>query len=131
VSVSGTDLAQVQGCFETIFLWDVLEHIEDDIGAVRRISALLAPGGRLLIAVPSNPREWRWDDLFYGHFRRYTVDDLSARLEQAGMTPVLFWDFTFPVFWLLRRLYTLLKRPPRVDDGAQEERTKASSTVNA
>jgi len=90
----------------------------------------LSPGGQLFIAVPSNPREWRWDDDFYGHFRRYTVTDLSEKLNDAGMEPKMFWDFTYPVFWIMRRLYTRMKSPGSVD-GDKESSTKASSTVNA
>ena len=89
-------LAEVRGSFACILAWDVLEHIEDDRGALRTLEALLAPGGQLLLAVPSNPREWRWDDDFYGHFRRYTVAELRAKLAEAGLQPQAFWDFTFP-----------------------------------
>lgn len=123
-------LADVTGTWDTILLWDVLEHIEDDAGALRIIERLMNPGGRLLIAVPSNPREWRWDDDFYGHFRRYTVDDLSGRLTRAGLEPESFWDFTYPVFWAMRRAYTRVKRGvPAVGD--KETSTKASATRNA
>jgi SAM-dependent methyltransferase len=125
------ELLSLEGSFKTIFLWDVLEHIEDDAGALKKLSKLLAPGGKLLLAVPSNPREWRWDDAFYGHFRRYTKEDMSRKLMDAGMKPVLFWDFTFPIFWILRRMYTLVKHPPKVNEADKEERTKESSTVNA
>jgi SAM-dependent methyltransferase len=123
-------LAEVTGTWNTIVLWDVLEHIDDDAGALRTIERLLKPGGRLLIAVPSNPREWRWDDDFYGHYRRYTVDDLSRRLKGAGLAPAAFWDFTYPVFWAMRRVYTRLKNvaPPAAD---KETSTKASATHNA
>ncbi|MBK6806020.1 MAG: hypothetical protein IPG84_14805 [Betaproteobacteria bacterium] len=90
----------------------------------------MSPGGRLLLAVPSNPREWRWDDDFYGHVRRYTVEDLRTRLEEAGLEAVTFEDFTFPVYWAMRRAYTRLKRapPPPADAHAA---TMASATRNA
>jgi len=123
-------LDEVTGKFNCILMWDVLEHMEDDAGALRTIAALLEPGGQLLIAVPSNPREWRWDDDFYGHWRRYTVADLTDKLTQAGMEPQVFWDFTYPVFWLMRRLYTRLK-PGGDVAGDKEAATKASATTNA
>jgi 2-polyprenyl-3-methyl-5-hydroxy-6-metoxy-1,4-benzoquinol methylase len=84
-------LADVTGAFDCIIMWDVLEHMEDDRGALRMVERLLRPGGQLLLAVPSNPHEWRWDDDFYGHFRRYTVADMTARLHEAGLTPSAFW----------------------------------------
>ena len=130
VVVKKQALSDVTGSWDTILMWDVLEHIEDDAGALRIVLRLLNPGGRLLLAVPSNPREWRWDDDFYGHFRRYTVDDLSARLARAGLEPVAFWDFTYPVFWAMRRAYTRLKRAAPVTED-KEASTKASATRNA
>jgi SAM-dependent methyltransferase len=130
VVVKKQALSDVTGSWDTILMWDVLEHIEDDAGALRIVLRLLNPGGRLLLAVPSNPREWRWDDDFYGHFRRYTVDDLSARLAGAGLAPVAFWDFTYPVFWAMRRAYTRLKRAAPVTED-KEASTKASATRNA
>jgi len=130
VAVRQQALEDVTGAFDCIIMWDVLEHIEDDRGALRMVERLLRPGGQLLLAVPSNPREWRWDDDFYGHFRRYTVADMTERLQQAGLAPAAFWDFTFPWFWLMRRMYTRLKSgaPVAAD---KEASTKASATVNA
>jgi SAM-dependent methyltransferase len=130
VTVRQQALADVTGAYDCIIMWDVLEHMEDDRGALRMVERLLRPGGRLLLAVPSNPREWRWDDDFYGHFRRYTVADMSDRLQQAGLAPAAFWDFTFPWFWLMRRVYTRLKSGA-VEPADKEASTKASATVNA
>jgi len=130
VTVRKHALSEVTGAYRSVIMWDVLEHIEDDDGALRAIEALLEPGGQLLIAVPSNPREWRWDDDFYGHWRRYTVADLTAKLEKAGMPPRVFWDFTYPVFWLMRRTYTRLKSGPAVV-ADKETSIKASATRNA
>jgi SAM-dependent methyltransferase len=130
VAVAEMALADVRGEYACVILWDVLEHIEDDRLALCTIARLLAPGGHLLVAVPSNPREWRWDDEFYGHFRRYTVDELAHKLVDAGLEPQDFWDFTWPWFWAMRRIYTRLKPPVR-PPGTAEAATKASATVNA
>lgn len=130
VEVRKQALSDVRGSFACIIMWDVLEHIEDDQAALVAVAGLLRPGGQLLLAVPGNPREWRWDDEFYGHFRRYTVAELTRKLAAAGLRPQAFWDFTFPVYWAMRRAYTRLKSPPdRVDDKA--DATMASATVNA
>jgi SAM-dependent methyltransferase len=130
VTVRQKALADVAGAFDCIIMWDVLEHMEDDRGALRMVERLLRPGGQLLLAVPSNPREWRWDDEFYGHFRRYTVADMTERLAQAGLAPSAFWDFTFPWFWLMRRMYTRLKSGEAAT-ADKEASTRASATVNA
>jgi SAM-dependent methyltransferase len=121
------------GQFQTIFLWDVIEHIEDDEFALKKTAALLSPGGYLVIAVPSNPAEWRWDDDFYGHYRRYTAGGIHSKLVSAGLEPLVFWDFTYPFFWTMRRLYTRFKSSPMYNDEKinKETKTNISSTVNA
>jgi SAM-dependent methyltransferase len=130
IAVRKQSLGEVTGAFACIIMWDVLEHIEDDRDALRMVEHLLHPGGQLLLAVPSNPREWRWDDEFYGHFRRYTVADMTEKLTQAGIPPQVFWDFTFPMFWLMRRIYTRIKSGNSVA-ADKEASTKASATANA
>ncbi len=135
INVRQEALEDVVGAYDCIVMWDVLEHMEDDRAALRHVERLLRPGGQLLLSLPSNPREWRWDDDFYGHFRRYTVEDIAAKLNEAGMTPLAFWDFTFPVFWLMRRMYTRMKSGfPDARDNApadKESATKLSATRNA
>ena len=119
------------GVYATILLMDVLEHIEDDAGALRQVASLLHDGGHVVIAVPSNPREWRWDDAFYGHVRRYSLPELALLLEASGLTLVEAHDFTFPLFWLMRRIYTRLKPQPALEAESIAERTQASATRNA
>jgi SAM-dependent methyltransferase len=124
-------LDEVTGQYQTIILWDVLEHIEDDAAALGQLSKLLAPDGALVLSVPSNPREWRWDDDFYGHYRRYTIGGLTQRLADVGLEPVLAYDFTYPFFWLLRRAYCRLKRPPLDTSADKDQKTRISSARNA
>jgi len=130
VTVRQEGLESLTGRYACILMWDVLEHIDDDRAALRAVSRLLEPGGHLLLAVPSNPREWRWDDDFYGHYRRYTVEELTAKLAGAGLQAITFWDFTYPLFWALRRIYTRIKAPP-APAGDRDAATRASATVNA
>ncbi len=71
--------------FDAAVSFNVLEHIEDDIAALRRIAAFLKPNGRLGLLVPGG------GNVLYGtfdaldrHFRRYTPPRLRARIEAAG-----------------------------------------------
>ena len=112
-------------------MWDVIEHIEDDVTAFKKVGTLLTPGGYLCIAVPSNQIEWRWDDDFYGHYRRYSLEEARRKGLESGLELVEAWDFTYPVFWLMRRLYTRVKSAPAQPEDSKDSRTQASSTVNA
>ena len=63
---------------------NVLEHIRDDVGAMRNIRASLAPGGRLVALVPA--KQWLFGTLDerLGHYRRYEKAELQQKLTEAG-----------------------------------------------
>jgi SAM-dependent methyltransferase len=96
--------------YDAIVAVNVIEHIEDDVGLVRRLGALLNPGGHLLVYVPACPFAYGTMDAALGHFRRYTPESLRALLREAGLvspTPRYFnllgllgWLFNG---WALRR----------------------------
>jgi len=71
--------------FDAIVMLNVLEHIEDDLAAVRQIHRLLKPGGVAVIEVPAGPQLYDAYDKELMHFRRYSMDELCRRLEQAGL----------------------------------------------
>lgn len=131
VRVEQKSLFEENENFKTIFLWDILEHIENDNLALDKVSSLLSPDGHVLIAVPSNPREWRWDDVFYGHYRRYSMEEIRRKIVGAGLEPLVFWDFTYPIFWIMRRIYTTVKPPPKNMGSNKQTLTKISPTVDA
>ena len=131
VEVEKKSLFEQKGSFNTIFLVDVLEHIENDTAALEQISSLLSENGYVIIVVPSNPREWRWDDDFYGHFRRYSVEEIMQKLVAVRIEPLVCWDITYPVFWVMRRIYTRVKSSPKNIEEDKLIRTIESSSVNA
>ncbi len=64
--------------FDAILYIDVLEHIEDDSGELRRAAAHLNPGGALIVLSPAHPWLFTSFDKAIGHFRRYTRQSLQA-----------------------------------------------------
>jgi SAM-dependent methyltransferase len=62
--------------FDTILYIDVLEHIRDDAGEVRRAARVLAPGGHLAVLAPAHPFLFTEFDRAIGHHRRYGRSDL-------------------------------------------------------
>jgi|TARA_B100002003_G_C14084935_1_gene521892 SAM-dependent methyltransferase len=117
--------------YKSIFLLDVLEHIKDDKRAMEKIYSLLEPCGHVVMVVPSNPKEWRWDDEFYGHYRRYSPSRIVSLLNGVHLKPIIIWDITYPFYWLMRRVYTKIKKKPEDIDNNMYVRTSMSSTVNA
>jgi SAM-dependent methyltransferase len=67
-----------------IYSSNVLEHIEDDVRALRTLRAKLRPGGRLFLYVPAFQSLFSSLDEAVGHHRRYTAASLGARLREAG-----------------------------------------------
>ena len=82
-----TDLAsypQLAGGFDSVVCLNVIEHIDDDVGALRNIRAVLAQGGRAIVLVPSGPWNFGSLDEVLGHKRRYTEATLRRAAEEAG-----------------------------------------------
>lgn len=64
---------------------NVLEHIADDIGAVKAMSRLVRPGGKVILIVPAFPSAMSEFDRAIGHQRRYTRASLAHCLSAAGL----------------------------------------------
>jgi len=73
------------GSHDLVCLFDVLEHIEEDVATLRAVRSLLAPGGRALITVPAYRWLWSTHDEFLHHKRRYTARELRAKSLEAGL----------------------------------------------
>ena len=69
-----------------VVAYNVLEHIPDDVGALKAFAGLLRPGGRVVLVVPAFPSAMSEFDLAIGHQRRYRRRTLRAAAEQAGLT---------------------------------------------
>jgi SAM-dependent methyltransferase len=70
--------------FHLIGLFDVLEHLPDDVRILQALRRNLAPSGRLLLTVPAHQALWSYSDEYGGHYRRYSPQQLRAVLEEAG-----------------------------------------------
>lgn len=71
---------------DLILFMDVLEHVEDDVGLLKKYVDAVRPGGEVFISVPAFQSLWSSHDEYLGHHRRYTVPHLSAIVEQAGLS---------------------------------------------
>jgi SAM-dependent methyltransferase len=65
-------------------LFDVIEHIEDDVVFLQSLARRIAVGGRLYLTTPAFSALWSQEDHDAGHYRRYALSQLRRALEQAG-----------------------------------------------
>jgi SAM-dependent methyltransferase len=100
--------------FDLAATLDVIEHLEDDVTALRELRRVVAPGGVLLATVPAYQWLWSGHDEINHHFRRYTRSSLARAGEQAGWREVratYFNSLLLPIAILLRVLERFSRRP--------------------
>jgi SAM-dependent methyltransferase len=94
------------GAFDRVLMSETLEHVPDDVGALREVHRVLAPGGVVALSVPHVAYPFWWDPLhrawtalggapprtgpvagmWSNHVRLYWPEDVVARLTAAGFT---------------------------------------------
>ncbi|WP_269630025.1 class I SAM-dependent methyltransferase [Pelomonas sp. BJYL3] len=83
-------------------LFDVIEHIEDDLQFLKEIRELVKLGGRLYLTVPAYRMLWSAEDAAAGHFRRYTRASIASLVQRAGFaveySSYLFRFLPLPIF---------------------------------
>ena len=71
--------------FDIATLFDVIEHVADDVALLVEARAVLRAGGHVVVTVPAGPRLWTTYDEVIGHKRRYDRDVLISALTRAGL----------------------------------------------
>lgn len=74
-----------RGAYDLIAVLDVVEHIEDDVAALKAMARCLAPGGKILVTVPAHQWLWSAHDVVNHHHRRYSKKTLAAAIGKAGL----------------------------------------------
>jgi SAM-dependent methyltransferase len=93
--------------FDLTVSLDVIEHLEDDVGALRELRRVTRLGGALLVTVPAYQWLWSGHDEINHHHRRYNRRTLLAAAENAGWhleSSTHFNSLLLPVAILLRAL---------------------------
>jgi SAM-dependent methyltransferase len=70
--------------FDLITCLDVIEHVPDDLAALRELRRVIAPGGWLLATVPAYQALWSYHDEANHHYRRYERSTLRTAVIDAG-----------------------------------------------
>lgn len=125
IPIHGEAGAHWNNAFDTLFSFDVLEHIDRDREALLQWHDWLVPNGTLLLSVPAHMQMWTAGDEWAGHFRRYERDPLLQLLRETGFTPECHECYGFPLTNLSERMSarTYAKRILR-DSSSEENRQR-------
>jgi SAM-dependent methyltransferase len=99
--------------YGTLFLFDVLEHIDDDLGFLSACLFHLKRGGHVIISVPARNELFSRYDEAAGHVRRYTLPRLINLINDAGleMETCSYWGL--PLYPLLFVRKWMINRVPK------------------
>lgn len=75
---------QLDRSFDLILMLDVLEHLDDDLSALRQAIQVLKPGGKVLATVPALMSAWTAHDQVNHHRRRYRKSPFETIMKSAG-----------------------------------------------
>lgn len=81
-----SSLPFADGVFDLVCALDIVEHVDDDDGALSELSRVAVSGAVLLLSVPLHPSQWMAFDDFVGHRRRYEPEQLLAKLGKYRYT---------------------------------------------
>jgi SAM-dependent methyltransferase len=119
--------------FHLIGMFDVIEHVPDDVSLLSDAFGLLAPGGALLVTVPAHMSMWSYFDEASNHCRRYELEELRSRLQDAGFAVEFLSEYmcsVAPLVWLKRRMAGRNRSAVRPADIVKDE-LKIYPLVNA
>jgi SAM-dependent methyltransferase len=112
-----------EGSYDLVCAFEVLEHLEDDVDALRLWSQHTRRW--ILVSVPMDPSRFGPTDVHAGHFRRYTREGIETALRESGLTPRTIVAYGFPAGYLLESGRNLLISR-RLPAGSMSDRTAAS-----
>jgi SAM-dependent methyltransferase len=115
--------------FDLLCSFEVLEHLEDDVGALTEWRRRVREGGWVLVSAPAHRSRFGPHDRIVGHHRRYDPEDMAGLLEAAGLVEPVVLTSGFPFGYALEvgrntigRLASALSGDPLEDQTAASGR---------
>lgn len=85
---------------------NLLEHVSDDVGALREIHRVLRPGAHAVIVIPLGPNDYDYYDRFLCHERRYARGELAGKAQRVGLRvaeDVCLGALVYPAFHVVKQ----------------------------
>jgi SAM-dependent methyltransferase len=80
----GAPIPYGNAAFDLACFFELLEHVDDDVGLLREVARVVRPGGTVFLSCPMNPAYFTYYDRVVGHVRRYAAEELSGKLGACG-----------------------------------------------
>ena len=113
--------------FDLLCSFEVLEHVEDDAGALVDWRRRLRRGGWLLLSVPARPERFGAADRMVGHYRRYDASRMTELLGRSGFVDPVVLTCGFPLGYALEAARNTVARVASSHESqSMEEKTAAS-----
>jgi len=125
---SAYELPAETGTIDLVTLFDTIEHVPDDIRALRECRRVLAPEGRVFISTPAYQFLYANNDRVAHHERRYTARGLRDKLAAAGLEAVKLTYFNALLFPAILPAVLAKKAIEHISDPG--ERTNLSHSMN-
>ena len=113
------------GSVDAVVSANLLEHVPDDLQALREAHRVLRPGGLAVVVIPAGPRTYDYYDRFLGHERRYGKGEMAGKARAAGfevLEDAYLGSLLYPVFWAVKKRNRL--RYDHLRDAALEQRVE-------
>ena len=115
--------------FDIIIASDVIEHLENDVLALKNFYRILKKNGTLFVFVPAYKFLWTNFDEVNHHYRRYSRSELMKKLREANfyIDKTSFWNFTmfFPAFFM-----QIVKRVFKTESSALKQNMLLNSSAS-
>lgn len=85
--------------FDTVVCLNVLEHIKDDLKAIKNMNSLLCKNGRIVLLLPAFSMLFGSIDKADHHFRRYNKKATLRKVRNAGFDVIKAYYMNFPGFF--------------------------------
>lgn len=104
--------------FDAVGFFDVIEHVDDDLSALKNAREVLTEQGLVLITVPAHMWLWSEHDVINEHKRRYVKHQLRELLHQTDFhieQLTYFNSYLFPSAVLARLARRLIRSVGKAD----------------
>ncbi len=106
------DIPSLENVYDLVMATDIIEHVDDDVTALREIERVLKSGGHAIITVPAFQSLWGLQDTVSHHKRRYRKQELIDKLNSAGLEVDECFYFNYLFFlpiWIVRQAIRVFK----------------------